>query len=177
MVFTVSLKDSNDNSVVSGRDVSVDYQTFDDTGDTATSGLDYVATSGNLTILAGQRTGRVTVPVLNDTLDEPAETFTMELLTNPDNAEFAGQANSVSNTGTITDDNDPATDLQITPSKAKAPSSCPPTTGNRDATTRQDDRSSNTATPPPCTATKASPPTWRCASAAHTWTAPACTSP
>ena len=90
----------------------MDFATFDDTGDTATSGLDYTATSGNLTILAGQRTGRVTVPVLNDTLNEPDETFTMEL-TNPQNAEFAGQAGSVSDTGTITDDSDPETDLRI----------------------------------------------------------------
>ena len=106
VVFTISL------DAVSGRDVSVDYRTFDDTDDTAESGSDYSSTSGSLTIDAGRRSATVTVPVLNDTLAEDAETFTMEL-TNPTNAEFTGQAGFVSAKGTITDDNDPAVDLQI----------------------------------------------------------------
>ena len=106
VVFTVQL------DAVSGRDVSVDYRTFKDTGDTAESGSDYTDTSGSLTIDAGRRSATVTVPVLNDTLAEDAETFTMEL-TNPTNAEFTGQAGFVSAKGTITDDNDPAVDLQI----------------------------------------------------------------
>ena len=97
---------------VSGRDVSVDYATRVDSDDTATPDLDYSSISGKLTIEAGRRSVTITVPVLNDTIDEDSESFTMGL-TNPANAEFAGQAGSVSAKGNIADDSDPAVDLQI----------------------------------------------------------------
>ena len=106
VVFTISLK----NNAVSGRDVSVDYATEVTGDDNATSGLDFTATSGRLVILAGQKSGTVTVPVLNDTLDEPDETFTLRL-SGEDHATLE-TADSTA-TGTITDDNDAATDLLV----------------------------------------------------------------
>ena len=70
MTFTVSL------SPVSGRAVSVNYATADVT---ATAGADYTATSGTLTIPAGATSRTFTVPILGDTLDEPNETFVVNL--------------------------------------------------------------------------------------------------
>jgi peptide/nickel transport system substrate-binding protein len=72
-VFTVSLS-----SVESGP-VTVDYATADET---ATSGSDYTATSGTLTIPAGERSATVSVPVNSDTSFETDETFRLTL-TNP----------------------------------------------------------------------------------------------
>ena len=46
---------------------------------TATAGSDYTAVSGVLTIAAGATSGQVVVPVLGDTLDEPNETFFVNL--------------------------------------------------------------------------------------------------
>ena len=105
VVFTVEI------DAVSGLDVSVDYRTLVGSDDTATSDLDFTDTSGRLTIPAGQRSARVTVPVLDDTIPEDSETFTLEL-SNPDNATLE-TADSTAK-GTITDDSDPARDLQIT---------------------------------------------------------------
>jgi hypothetical protein len=41
--------------------------------------LDYFATSGVLTFGAGMMSRTFTVPILNDTLDEPSETVTLTL--------------------------------------------------------------------------------------------------
>ena len=46
---------------------------------TATAGSDYTATSGTLTISAGDTTGTIPITVLADTLDEANETVTMTL--------------------------------------------------------------------------------------------------
>ncbi len=69
-VFTVTL------SAASGRVVSVTYATADGT---ATAGADYVAASGTLTFAPGETTRTLTVTVIGDTLDEPDETFTVNL--------------------------------------------------------------------------------------------------
>jgi len=53
--------------------VTVDYATANGT---ATAGLDYTATNGTLTFAAGETNQTVTVPILNDGLVEPTETFT-----------------------------------------------------------------------------------------------------
>jgi len=58
--------------------LDLDYATADGT---ANSGSDYTATSGTLSIPAGQTSGEVTVPVLGDTLYEADETFGVNLTT------------------------------------------------------------------------------------------------
>ena len=55
---------------------TVDYATSDGT---ATAGSDYTATSGTLTFAAGETQKTVSVPVLNDALDEGSETMTLTL--------------------------------------------------------------------------------------------------
>ena len=68
--FTVTL------SKATADDVTVEYGTNDDT---AVAGTDYQATSGTVTIPAGSRSATITVPVLGDTVEEPQETFWVEL--------------------------------------------------------------------------------------------------
>lgn len=48
-------------------------------GGTATSGTDYTALSGTVTILAGATTATITIPVLDDLVVEPSETVTVTL--------------------------------------------------------------------------------------------------
>ena len=64
------------------HDVSVDYATEDGT---ATAGADYSATSGTLTFAAGETAKTVSVPVLDDALDEGKETMRLKL-SNPQGA-------------------------------------------------------------------------------------------
>ena len=56
--------------------VTVDYATADGT---ATAGEDYTATSGTLTFAAGEKTKTVSVPILDDAVDEGEETFVLRL--------------------------------------------------------------------------------------------------
>ncbi|NEX18950.1 S8 family serine peptidase [Thiorhodococcus mannitoliphagus] len=60
----------------SSGDVSVDYATADGS---ATAGLDYVATSGTLDLADGEVSGTITVTLLDDTLVEGDETFSLDL--------------------------------------------------------------------------------------------------
>ena len=62
--------------------VSVDYATEDGT---AAAGADYTATSGTLTFAAGETAKTVSVPVLDDAIDEGKETMRLEL-SNPKGA-------------------------------------------------------------------------------------------
>ena len=64
------------------HEVSVDYATADDT---ATAGADYTATSGTLVFTAGETAKTVSVPVLDDAIDEGKETMRL-LLSNPKGA-------------------------------------------------------------------------------------------
>ncbi len=91
MRFTVGL------SYAALADVTVDYATAD-IG--ATAGLDYTATTGTLTIAAGQRSAVIDVPILDDTLIEGAETFALEL-SNPTGGATIDSAQAL---GTIVDD-------------------------------------------------------------------------
>jgi len=101
LAFTVTL------SAMSGQDVVVHYSTANGT---ATAGQDYVAQSnGTLTIPAGQLTGTIDVALLDDTADEPDETFTVTLST-PTGATLA--AGQEVGTGTILD-NDSTPTLSI----------------------------------------------------------------
>ena len=56
--------------------VSVNFATADGS---ATAGSDYGATSGTLTFANNETSKTVTIPILNDTADEPNETFTVNL--------------------------------------------------------------------------------------------------
>ena len=88
--FTVTL------NAPSGRNVSVDYATADDTAHTPG---DYVARNGQLVFTPGQTSKQVTVQVNGETLDETNETFFLNL-TNAVNATIQdGQGR-----GTIIDD-------------------------------------------------------------------------
>ena len=89
-LFTVTL------SATSADAVTVNYMTSDDT---ATAGNDYTTANGTLTIEAGERTGMITVAVLDDSSVEDAERFTVTLST-PANATIGHGVG----TGTINDD-------------------------------------------------------------------------
>ena len=97
-VFAVTL------SAASGQMVTVDWAT---TGDTATSGSDFVASAGTLAFNAGQNTTTLSVPVFGDREREPNETFRVTLY-NPKNAALADPQG----TGTIADE-DPVPSLSL----------------------------------------------------------------
>jgi hypothetical protein len=79
-VFSVDL------SAPSGQTVSVAWTSADDT---ATAGVDYVAASGSLTFAPGVTTRTLNVAVNGDQLDEPNETFFVNL-SNPSHASISG---------------------------------------------------------------------------------------
>jgi hypothetical protein len=89
-VFTITLSGTSANTI------TVPYTTG--TGGTATSGVDYVTKRGTLTFTPGQTTKTVNVQVTGDTLDEPNETFFVNLTS----AAFATVADGQAR-GTITD--------------------------------------------------------------------------
>lgn len=93
MVFKVSLSNPSSAYVV------VDYTTSDGS---ATAPADYQARSGTKVFQPGQAQKSISVPVTGDAVQEPTETFFLNLL-DPDNADLArGQG-----LGTITDDDAP----------------------------------------------------------------------
>jgi chitinase len=96
--FTVSTP------VTSSSPITFTYSTSDGT---ATAGSDYTATTAGGTIPAGQTSTTVTVPVRADTLDEPDETYAVDLSGVSGAAVLDGHA-----VGTIADD-DPAPALSI----------------------------------------------------------------
>jgi hypothetical protein len=89
-VYTVTL------SAASSQSISVQYAT---SNGTATSGSDYTSTTGTLIFNAGVTTQTITIPILNDSVNEADETFTLSL-SNPTNALLGS---TVSITTTITD--------------------------------------------------------------------------
>ncbi|GIK62226.1 MAG: hypothetical protein BroJett018_00200 [Chloroflexota bacterium] len=100
LTFTVTL------SAVSGRTVTVPFVSANGT---ATTPADYsVATISPLTFTAGVTTQNVTVNLVNDTLDEDDETFTVTLQT-PTNADLDPTPGNEIGTGTITDNDTPPT--------------------------------------------------------------------
>ena len=100
MVFAVTL------SQASSEEVVVEYATADGT---AEAGSDYSATTGKLTFAAGTTaTQEIRVSIADDTVDEAEEeTFTVTL-SGALNATLAGGGTTLSATGTIADDDDPA---------------------------------------------------------------------
>lgn len=91
MRFTLGL------SYAVGNAITVDYATADIS---ATAGLDYTATTGTLTIAAGQLSAVVEVPILDDTLLEGLETFAL-VLSNPTGGATVGATQAL---GSIIDD-------------------------------------------------------------------------
>jgi hypothetical protein len=83
--------------------VSVNFATADGS---ATAGSDYGATSGTLTFANNETSKTVTIPILDDTADEPDETFTVNL-----SGATAGATTGPAATVTITD-NDAAPDTR-----------------------------------------------------------------
>ncbi len=84
VVFTVRLDGPASNTV------TVDYATADGAGvwastGTATAGVDYTATSGTLSFAAGETSKSVSVPILDDVIDEGSEYFLLRL-SNPQGA-------------------------------------------------------------------------------------------
>jgi Calx-beta domain/WD40-like Beta Propeller Repeat len=83
----------------------VEYQTVDQT---ASSPADYLGSIGVLHIPAGAASAKLAIPIVNDTINEPDETFAV-VLSNPVGATITdGSA-----TGTIVDDGDPVPSLTI----------------------------------------------------------------
>ena len=103
ITFTVTL------NVPSSLAVTVDWATADGT---ATQGTDYAETTGTLTFNALETEQTITVPLLDDALDEADETFTIAL-SNPANATL----DDAEATGTIAD-NDAAPALTIADAQA-----------------------------------------------------------
>ena len=100
VVFTVAI------SAAAGSNVTVDYATSDGT---ATAPADYTDTSGTLTFPPNSVTSQtVSVTVIDDTDDEAEEeTFTLTL-SNAEGASLAGGGTTLTATGTIGDNDDPA---------------------------------------------------------------------
>jgi hypothetical protein len=93
MVFTVALNQA------STQKITVRYST---NNGTAIAGSDYVANSGSLTFKAGITTQSISVAIKGDKVNEPDETFTVNLST-PTNA----QISTAVGTGTILNDDAP----------------------------------------------------------------------
>ena len=94
-------------SASSGLDASVDFTTQ---AGTARLGDDFTSVGGTATILAGQLTTNIVVPIINDNLDEDDETFTV-VLSNPRNAGLNAQNTTA--TATIRDnDASPSVSIQ-----------------------------------------------------------------
>jgi len=74
IAFTVSL------SRAAAGTVTVDYATRDATPVSAVAGEDYTFTRGTLTFAAGELEKTVSVPLLDDAIDEGEETFTLKLM-------------------------------------------------------------------------------------------------
>lgn len=99
-LFTVTLSEPG------SAEVSVDFAVSDGT---ATTPDDHVATSGTLIFAPGDVSGQIAVAVNGDTVDEPDETFTVDLA-NPVNAVLA----DAQGLGTILDDDEGTPPVECT---------------------------------------------------------------
>ena len=87
VTYTVTLSRSDT------RVITVNYATVNGT---ATAGLDYTTTTGTLTFNSGVTSQSINIPILNDSINEANETFTLTL-TSPTNANL-GTRTSVTTT-------------------------------------------------------------------------------
>ena len=95
----------------SGKTVTVEYATANNT---ATAGLDYLATGGTLTFTPGQTSHPVAVTIRPDTTDEPAETYFVNAgaIVNAD-AETGPGHSDLQALGTILPDADPPPTISV----------------------------------------------------------------
>ena len=100
MTFGVTLSNASSTAV------TVNFVT---SGITATSGTDFVSTSGILTIPAGSTAGTIVVPVVGDTVVESDETFVVTLSNPSSNATIGAGAG----TGTIVNDDIPSIEMSV----------------------------------------------------------------
>lgn len=97
--FTISL------SALTSHRVTVNYTTADGT---AQKGLDYTATSGAMSFEPGVTTRIVSVPIIDDNMDEYDQTFTFNI-SNP----TVGSITRAQSTATILEDVDPPPSVSI----------------------------------------------------------------
>ena len=110
MTFEVTLSTSSSVSPPSRQSVTVGYHTR---SGSATEGEDFTRTSGTLTIGPNATSGRITVPILDDSVAEDQESFQLSL-SNPSNAAFAGGSLALTASGAI-EDNEPMVRVDSTP--------------------------------------------------------------
>ena len=82
--------------------------TYGVTGDTATIGQDFVGGQGTVTIPAGVSRVTVPIPIINDNLPEPTETFVFSLITAANAAQTAAIGVPRTSRVSILDDETPA---------------------------------------------------------------------
>ncbi|MFN9173872.1 MAG: Calx-beta domain-containing protein, partial [Synechocystis sp.] len=92
VVYTVSLSNP------SSQSITVQYATANGT---ALEGSDYTSVAGTLTFNPGVTSQTVTIPILNDSINEANETFTLTL-TNPTNAALGTSIVTTTITDTLT---------------------------------------------------------------------------
>jgi len=107
-VFTVSIN----NGVTSAFPITIQYNT---TGNNpATAGADFTPVSGELVIAPGQTSAQIVVPILGDLLDEPNETYNVNLSSpvNATNSDALGLGTIVDDDATPTITIDDVTDCE-----------------------------------------------------------------
>ena len=105
-VFTVTM------GVAQLADVTFDYAASIGADDTADLDADLTGTtSGSGTIAAGETSTEISIAIVQDLIDETDETFTLTLTNLSANAGFA--ENGATAIGTITDDDDPPSGIEL----------------------------------------------------------------
>lgn len=99
-------------------DITVDYTTYDGT---ATAFSDYTPISGTLMITAGHSSVRLPVPIIDDNIEEPDETFFLRL-SNPSGATLSTRYTT---TLTIRENDAPTPTLTPTATSTSTPTSTP----------------------------------------------------
>ena len=105
LAFAVTLSPASDG------EVTVQWATSKESGDTAEPASDYTAGSGTLTFAAGETGKTVTVAVTGDQVDEPDETLTVTLSSQTSGVSIT----DATATGTITDDDTATVSLALSP--------------------------------------------------------------
>jgi hypothetical protein len=107
---TYSVSESNASAAIivtrnngSNGTITVDYTT---SNGTATAGEDYTATTGTLTFLNGETGKLLSIPITNDSKDEPDETLTITLSNPTGGAQLVSPSSAVV---TISDNDNPPT--------------------------------------------------------------------